>query len=82
MLWALTSFEFVALRDIQGASNYVGKTDKDNYKEIWSVTFPQVISVTFELFQIAHTINIHTCQIFEGERTGVMGGEKLLVQSF
>lgn len=45
-----TSFEFVALRDIQGASNYVGKTDKGNYKEIWSVTFPQVISVTFELF--------------------------------
>ena len=82
MSWALPSLVFVALRDIQGASNYVGKTDKDNYKEIWSVTFPQVISATFELFWTAHTINIHTCQIFEGERTGVRGGEKLLVQSF
>lgn len=37
MVMGTTLIWVVALRDIQGASNYVGKADADNYKELWTV---------------------------------------------
>lgn len=37
MVMGTTLIWVVALRDIQKASNYVGKTDTNNYREIWRV---------------------------------------------